>query len=140
MKTTGIAFTLWLLAATGIAHADATGDFQALLDEHWEWRLQSAPLMASMMGDRRFNREWTDSSIAAIEQRHRDTREFLRRAYAIDRSALSEDDRLNHELFRRLLQNSVDEFQFNGHLLPFSQRGGVQSLDRCLVSPLPSDV
>ena len=129
MKTTGIAFTLWLLAATGIAHADATTDFQTLLDEHWEWRLQSAPLMASMMGDRRFNRDWTDSSIDAIEQRHRDTREFLRRAYAIDRDALSEEDRLNHELFRRLLQNNVDEFQFNGHLLPFSQRGGVQSLD-----------
>ena len=129
MKTTGIAFTLWLLAATGIAHADATDDFQALLDEHWEWRLQTAPLMASMMGDRRFNREWTDSGIAAIEQRHRDTREFLRRAYAIDRDALSEEDRLNHELFRRLLQNNVDEFQFNDHLLPFSQRGGVQNLD-----------
>ena len=129
MKTTGIAFTLWLLAATGIAHADATGDFQALLDEHWEWRLQNAPIMASMMGDRRFNREWTDSSIAAIEQRHRDTREFLRRAYAIDRDALSEEDRLNHELFRRLMQNNVDEFQFNRHLLPFSQRGGEQNLD-----------
>ena len=129
MKTTGIAFTLWLLAATGIAHADATADFQALLDEHWEWRLQTAPLMASMMGDRRFNREWTDSSVAAIEKRHRDTREFLRRAYAIDRDALSEEDRLNHELFRRLLQNNVDEFQFNDHLLPFSQRGGVQNLD-----------
>ena len=129
MKTTGIAFTLWLLAATGIAHADATDDFQALLDEHWEWRLQTAPLMASMMGDRRFNREWTDSSIAAIEQRHDDKREFLRRAYAIDRDALSEEDRLNHELFRRLLQNNVDEFQFNDHLLPFSQRGGVQNLD-----------
>ena len=129
MKTAGIAFTLWLLAATGIAHADATADFQALLDEHWEWRLQTAPLMASMMGDRRFNREWTDSSVAAIEKRHRDTREFLRRAYAIDRDALSEEDRLNHELFRRLLQNNVDEFQFNDHLLPFSQRGGVQNLD-----------
>ena len=129
MKTTGIAFTLWLLAASGIAHADATTDFQTLLDEHWEWRLQSSPLMASMMGDRRFNRDWTDSSVAAIEQRHRDTREYLRRAYAIDRDALSEEDRLNHELFRRLLQNNVDEFQFDGHLLPFSQRGGVQSLD-----------
>ena len=75
MKTTGIAFTLWLLAATGIAHADATTDFQTLLDEHWEWRLQSAPLMASMMGDRRFNRDWTDSSIDAIEQRARTARD-----------------------------------------------------------------
>jgi prolyl oligopeptidase len=129
MKTAGFAFTLWLLATTGSALADTAGEFKALLDEHWEWRLQNAPLMASMMGDRRFNREWTDLSIAAIEQRHRDARDFLRRAYAIDRDALSAEDRLNHELFRRLLQNNVDEFQFNGHLLPFGQRGGVQNLD-----------
>ena len=129
MKTTGIAFTLCLLLAVGFAQADATDEFRTLLDEHWEWRLQSAPLMASMMGDRRYNREWTDSSIDAIEQRHRDTREFLRRVYAIDRNALSEEDRLNHELFRRLLQEDVDEFQFNDHFLPFGQRGGVQNLD-----------
>ncbi len=129
MKTTGIAFTLLLLGATGFARADAGEAFHALLEEHWEWRLKSAPLMASMMGDRRYNREWTDSGVAAIEQRHRDTREFLRRAYAIDRDALSTEDQLNHELFRRLLQDNVDEFQFNGHLLPFGQRGGVQNLD-----------
>jgi prolyl oligopeptidase len=114
---------------TGSARADAAGEFRTLLDEHWEWRLQSDPIMASTIGDRRFNREWPDRSVDAIERRHRETREFLRRAYAIDRNALTVEDRLNHELFRRLLQNRVDAFLFNGHLLPFSQRGGVQNLD-----------
>jgi prolyl oligopeptidase len=85
--------------------------------------------MASMMGDRRYNREWTDSSLGAIDGRHKQTREFLSRVYAIDRSALSEEDQLNYELFRRQLQDNVDEYQFNGYLMPFSQRGGVQSLD-----------
>ena len=129
MKKTGIAFTvLWLLIG-GVALGDATEDFEALLDEHWEWRLQSSPMMASMMGDRRYNREWTDNSLGAIEARHRQTREFLRRVYDIDRSALSEENQLNYELFRRQLQDNVDEYQFNGYLMPFSQRGGVQSLD-----------
>ncbi len=129
MKRTGIAFTLMLLATAGSALADATSDFEALLDEHWEWTLRNDPVMASGMGDRRYNREWRDNSLDAIGQRHRDRREFLRRTYAIDRSALSEEDRLNHELLRRQLQDEVDEFQFNGHLLPFSQRGGIQNLD-----------
>jgi prolyl oligopeptidase len=129
MKKTGIAFTiLWLLTG-GVALADATEDFNALLEEHWQWTLQSSPMMASMMGDRRYNREWTDSSFGAIEARHKQTREFLSRVYAIDRSALSEEDQLNYELFRRQLQDNVDEYQFNGYLMPFSQRGGVQSLD-----------
>jgi prolyl oligopeptidase len=129
MKKTGIAFTiLWLLIG-GVALADATENFNALLGEHWQWTLQTSPVMASMMGDRRYNREWTDSSLGAIEERHKQTREFLSRVYAIDRSALSEEDQLNYELFRRQLQDNVDEYQFNGYLMPFSQRGGVQNLD-----------
>ena len=129
MKKTGIACTLLLLGMAGSALADASSDFKALLDEHWEWTLKNSPLMASTMGDRRYNREWTDNSLDAIEQRHKDRRDFLSRTYAIDRKALSDEDRLNHELFRRLLQDSVDEFRFEGYLMPFSQRGGVQNLD-----------
>jgi prolyl oligopeptidase len=104
-------------------------DFQALLDEVWEWQLSENPMFASRLGDRRFNDQWSDDSIAAIERRQDETREFLRRVYAIDRSALSEDNQLNYELFRRSLQDRVDQFGFNGHLIPFYQRGGVQNLD-----------
>ena len=129
MKKIGIACLCLWFACGSAALADATTDFKTLLDEHWEWTLRNSPVMASMMGDRRYNREWGDSSLAAIEKEHKETREFLRRAYAIDRNALSTDDQLNYELFRRQLQDEVDEFQFNGYLMPFSQRGGVQTLD-----------
>jgi prolyl oligopeptidase len=129
MKRTCIAFTLLLLAASGSALGDATTNFKALLDEHWEWTLANNPVMASTMGDRRYNQEWPDNSLGAIEERHKETRAFLRRVYAIDRQSLSEADQLNYELFRRQLQDDVDEHQFQGYLMPFSQRGGVQSLD-----------
>jgi len=109
--------------------AGPSEDFHALLDEAWEWQLRENPMFASNLGDRRFNDQWTDSSVAAIERRQDETREFLRRTYAIDPSALSENDQLNHELFRRSLQDRVDQFDFNGHLIPFYQRGGVQNLD-----------
>ena len=129
MKRSGIACSILLLLIASTALAGPAEEFEALLDEHWQWTLQTSPVMASLMGDRRYNREWTDNSPGAIEERHRQTREFLRRVYAIDRAALSEEDQLNYELFRRQLQDEVDEFQFNGHLMPFSQRGGVQNLD-----------
>jgi prolyl oligopeptidase len=114
---------------TGTALADATSDFQSLLDEHWEWALKNSPVMASAMGDRRYNQQWGDSSLAGIEQQHIETRDFLRRAYAIDRQALSAKDQLNYELFRRQLQDDVDAHQFMGYLLPFDHQGGVQNLD-----------
>jgi len=109
--------------------AGPSEDFHVLLDEVWEWQLRENPMFASNLGDRRYNDQWTDSSVAAIGRRQDETREFLRRAYAIDPSALNENDQLNHELFRRSLQDRADQFGFNGHLIPFYQRGGVQNLD-----------
>jgi prolyl oligopeptidase len=109
--------------------ADATSDFELLLDEHWEWGLASSPVFASTLGDRRYNDRWSNQSLAAIERRHKETQEFLRRAYAIDRAQLSASDQLNYELFRRQLQDDVDVHQFRGYLLPFFHRGGVQNLE-----------
>ncbi len=118
-----------LIAISSASVADATTDFAALLDEHWEWGLRSSPVLASMIGDRRYNDSWPDQSLAAIGRRHEKTREFLGRAYAIERTALSEADQLNYELFRRQLQDDVDAHRFRGHLLPFFHRGGVQNLE-----------
>lgn len=118
-----------LLAATGPAYGAAADDFAALLDEAWEWQLSSYPMFASQLGDKRYNDRWADMSLAAIDQRHADVREFLQRLYAIDRSALSDSDELNYELFRRELQNDVDAYAFNAHLMPFSHSGGVQNLE-----------
>ena len=122
-----IAVICLVLSATS-ARADATADFNALLDEVWEARLEAFPVFASTLGDHRYNDRWPDQSLDAIEARRAQRREYLRRLYAIDRSALSEVDQTNYELFRRELQNQVDREQFNGHLMPFSQRGGVQAL------------
>jgi len=119
--------TLLLLAQVAIA--SPAEDLSTLLDEFWEWQLASNPMFASKLGDRRYNDRWSDDSLDAIETRQQETRAFLQRLYAIDRSALSTAEQLNYELFRRSLQDSVDLFKFNAHLLPFSHSGGVQNLD-----------
>jgi uncharacterized protein (DUF885 family) len=116
-----------LMASTSASLADADEDFRVLLDEHWEWQMSTSPVMASTLGDRRFNDQWPDQSLAAIEARHFETRDFLKRVYAIDRNSLSVDDQLNYELFRRQLQENVDEYKFNQHLMPFSHSGGIQN-------------
>jgi len=128
MKTLRIGLAALILAGSNATLADATADFAALLEEHWEAHLTNDPLGASMNGDRRFNDRWTDLSARAIEERHLQNREFLRRVYALDPSALSVDDQLNYELFRRQMQDAVDEHQFKDFLLPFSHRGGIQGL------------
>ncbi len=121
--------TVILVAAAGVARGDAGTEFAALLDENWEWRLAANPLFASTLGDRRYARSWRDLSVEAVERRHVETRGFLRRLLAIDPEALTAEDQLNYELFRRDLTADIERFQFGGHLMPFSHRGGVQNLE-----------
>ena len=47
-----IAVICLVLSATS-ARADATADFNALLDEVWEAQLEAFPVFASTLGDRR---------------------------------------------------------------------------------------
>jgi prolyl oligopeptidase len=129
MNNARIGFIAMILGCAQLAQAGAAEDFSALLDEAWEWQLAQNQTMASQLGDRRYNDQWQDNSLKAIERRNKQTREFLNRTYAIDRTVLSQEDQLNHELFRRGLQDRIDLVAFNGHLMPFSQRGGVQNLE-----------
>jgi prolyl oligopeptidase len=131
METTMRYLYLIAVALTALSNANAgpAQDFAALLDEHWQWTLANDPMFASQLGDQRYNDRWADRSLDAIADRREQTRSFLRRLYAIDRNALDQDAQLNYELFRRDLQSSVDAARFNGHLLPFSQRGGIQNLE-----------
>ncbi|MEM8814946.1 MAG: DUF885 domain-containing protein [Pseudomonadota bacterium] len=123
----GGALVIMLFPSAGRANVD--DDFEALLDEVWEWQLAANPMFASQLGDLRYNRSWRDSSPDAVNERHLATRAFLRRLIAIDSDALDEGNRLNYELFRRELTSDVERHQFNAHLLPFSHRGGLQNLD-----------
>lgn len=124
-----ISTALLLLLLSCTVYADASDDFAALLNEEWEARLAYSPVFASQLGDKRYNQQWEDLSLGAIKAYQDQSRDFLRRTYAIDKSALNDADQLNFELFRRTLQNRVDAFQFKGHLLPLHHRGGAQNLE-----------
>ncbi len=129
MTRFGKTFAIVLTTLAFPAYASPAEDFAALLDEAWQWRLAENPVFASFLGDRRYDDQWGDRSLDAIKRRHAERSAFLRRVYAIDRTQLSEADQLNHELFRRMLQNEVDEHAYRGYLIPFSQGFGIQSLD-----------
>jgi prolyl oligopeptidase len=129
MRSTIISATFLFFFNALPAHADATSNFQALLDEHWEWQMREQPVRASRMGDRRYNDRWADRSLDAIERRHEEQGDFLRRLRLINSSELGEADQLNYDLFRRQLEDASDGHRFKTFLMPMSQRGGVQSLE-----------
>jgi prolyl oligopeptidase len=129
MRTIRILATSLLLLVGLCAHAGPGEDLATLFSDAWEWQLAENPVFASRLGDRRQNGQWQDLGLEAFERRHEDQRAFLRRLRAIDSAALTADDQLNYDLFRRELENSIDGHQYKDYLMPMSQRGGVQSLE-----------
>jgi uncharacterized protein (DUF885 family) len=120
-------------AQRSAAQAGAQGGAAALnrlFEEEWEWVMREAPTFASSLGDRRYNDRWTDLSLAAIERRQQHRVETLARLRRIDRARLPEADRLNYDLFRKDLEDDIEEFKFRLYLMPVNQGGGIQSADQ----------
>jgi uncharacterized protein (DUF885 family) len=66
---------------------------------------------------------------AAIERRHRHAEDALRQLARINRGKLAPADRLNYDLFQYETQLAVEEFGHRWHLIPLTQREGIQTAD-----------
>ncbi len=128
-QSVSLLFLLLAGLAGNSALADAERDFTQLLDEAWEFQMSEYPTFASYLGDRRFNDRWGDQSITAIKQRNAAIADFRQRLANIDKAALNDVDQINYALFARELDSELREHRFDDYLLPFSHRGGVQTLN-----------
>lgn len=121
---------LVLLIVVDTAHAQEPAvakQFQELLDAEWQYTLRESPTFASHLGDKRYNDRWPDVSLAAIERRHDHQKEVLARLDKIDSQKLSAADQLNYLLYRKELQNDLEQYPFHWHLAPLDQRNGIQT-------------
>ncbi len=126
-------FSAALLAAPSDVRAEKATEprkaLHALFEAEWERGLRESPVGASMRGDRRWNDQWGDSSMEAIDARLAADREALAKLRAIDREPLDETDRVSYDMFASQLELGIEAARFRGHLIPLNQRGGVQTLD-----------
>jgi uncharacterized protein (DUF885 family) len=100
----------------------------ALMDEAWQKDMRDDPLRASYLGDRRYESEWPDLSLAAIEKRNADNGATLRRLQRIDRASLSPQDQLSYDLFALEYRNRLGAFPFKPYLYEVRLRDGLQAL------------
>jgi prolyl oligopeptidase len=107
--------------------AEVTRRFRELLDTEWEYTLRESPTFASHLGDKRYNDRWTDVSLGAISRRHEHQKDLLGKLNAIDPQTLPPSDRLNYLLFRKEVEQDLEQYPFRGFLMPLSQRDGIQT-------------
>ena len=101
----------------------------AFFEAEWDYQMEQNPTQASSLGDRRWNDRWRDDSLDAIRKRQEHAKETLARFIKIDRAKLSAADQLNYDLFKKDLEQDIEEFKFQMYLLPINQRGGLQTAD-----------
>lgn len=114
-----------LLLSPSAAHAQTADEaLQRLLQDAWEHDLREDPLLATQAGDRRYNNRLPSVAIADIERRAAADRQFLARLDAIDRAQLDRENQINYDIFRRLREDGLREFELRGYLLPITNREG----------------
>jgi len=97
---------------------------KALLDEQWEYTLRTSPEFASILGDHRYDDQWSDRSLEAIAKDVAASKDFLARFQAIDTTGFPEQEALNKTLMVYNLQEDVDGARFEPWLMPVTQQSG----------------
>lgn len=123
-----IAATAFIYASGSILGAEPE-EFHALLDSEWNYVMEDSPTYASMLGDRRWNDRWGDSSAKAMERRAEHGRELLAKLAKIDSADLDARDQLSYQLFKYETQLNLDENAARLWTLPITQRDGIQLVD-----------
>jgi len=95
-----------------------------LFDEAWAAEQEWDPLAATNRGNHDFNHRLPDVSPVAFQSRNQARTNYLRRLRAINRSQLSEEDRLNFDLFEFRLEQDLSEDAFQLWRIPFNSDSG----------------
>jgi uncharacterized protein (DUF885 family) len=120
-------------AAPVAGAADAGAQAKALhqlFDANWERGLREDPTNASYLGDHRYDDRWPDLSPASLDRIAHEDRETIAAVDAIPPAALSADDQLNRDMFRRLYVENVATYDWGARYLPVNHRNGVQTADQ----------
>ncbi|HLG94507.1 MAG TPA: DUF885 domain-containing protein [candidate division Zixibacteria bacterium] len=97
-----------------------------LFDLYWKYNMEENPEWATYIGYPGLNDKWGDRSLAAIERRKKENLSIMEAVNSITKEKLSENDRLNYDLFKDRTALDIEGAEFPGELMPISQMGGVQ--------------
>jgi uncharacterized protein (DUF885 family) len=98
----------------------ARSAFQRLLDDHWQWYLSESPILATTLGDHRYDRELGDLTVAAMDRRAQMAQRLLARADVIDTTGLSPAERVTRAILRRDLAQSIEGNRFGQRTILFT--------------------
>jgi uncharacterized protein (DUF885 family) len=112
---------LILLTAMNVS-AQENKQLNALVESYFEQLLKLNPLLATEIGDPRYNDQFPNSiGPEYLKKSENLEKEFLAKVKAIEPSTLKGQDLLTYEIFKRDREIQIEGYRFPGHLLPVNQ-------------------
>ena len=99
-------------------------ELSRLFADIWEDNLKHNPEYASFLGDKRYNDQLTDYSVAAVNASLERGRKFIERLSLIDTTGLSDQEQLSAELMLRSLTEGQEGARFKEWEMPVDQVNG----------------
>jgi uncharacterized protein (DUF885 family) len=137
LTTHTLALLLALAAVRG--HSDDTSAkarFDSLLGDAWEQDKREEPLLATSVGDHRYDDRLASVAVADLDRRAAAAQDYLDRLHAIDRASLGPQDRVSYSMFERDLKDELARHAFRTYRIPFTSDSGFHTG----LSRLPEDV
>ena len=98
--------------------------FDAVMVDHWAYTMEQNPVFATSLGEREYDDQLSDPSLAAYEASIEKTKGFVARLEDIDASKLSDDNALNYKLLMLDFKNDIEASAFGGKYMIITNRGG----------------
>ncbi len=102
--------------------------FHQWLDAQWELTLQRQPVLATSLGDPRYNDRLIDTTTAAYRaQAKRELQQTLKGLSAFNKDKLEPKDRISYSILKLDLEQDLAGERFPDWMQPISQIGGLPS-------------
>ena len=115
---------LVLAPAASAQHPASRPPLDALLADHWAWVLSRRPVLATTLGDHRYDTELGDLSVAAMDRGAATAAGFLARVDRLDTLRLSPGERVTRAILRRSLAEEVEGNRYGQRLVLFTTYAG----------------
>ena len=131
MRPALIPLLTWPLAVLLMSPAFAATEserFHTWLDVEWERTLERQPILATSLGDPRYNDRLPDTTTAAWRaESKREVQRTLKELAGFRRAALEPQDRVSYAILKLDLEQELQAERFPNWMQPISQIGGLPS-------------
>ena len=112
-------------AATPASLEDRRKALSDIFRGYWEDRLRYDPEFASALGDKRYNDQISDYSVAAVNYKLAREQRFLLLLAAIDPAGFTDQEKISQDLLMRRFELDQEAAEFKEWEMPLNQMGGI---------------